>query len=559
MCEDGSSSPAGQIASLCLEGSGYDQPHKIFELQGISDIITVMQKTSMEPLKVLQQRNFPVFPSVASIELLQNKFDQRQFLRKRDLPVPSSASVMSVEDILNFAHRSVGSYPIFLKRKFPLDAESKQSAAVNSDYQGLSSSSLGSTLSYNSRSRHTKQSIILYSDDDIVDAIDQLGGDSGNSFICDNLYVEEMISFVCELAVSVVKTKDDQILSYPVVEFHRTKGQTTGTLVICPAQIAASIQQAAIDIAIKAVSILSGVGVFTVELYQLADDAIIVNEILARPHHTGLYTLHGCDRSQYEMHLRAILGLPCSQPRQVIPAVATLQIVASDQLLEAKQKFQQLLSHPGVIGTWYGNNQNKQQIGSRMGHVTLVGHDIYDLRERLELHWGIAERDHHIPAKPSMVAVVIESEASLLATKPALDILENFGISYEVCIISPYKTPTKMFTFAQNAVDRGIKVIITLESSLPVGHLSGILTSLTTLPVLTASMESSTTKSSPSGYPIAFVGVGGLENCAFMAARILALKNASLQQALEEHSIHIEEEVLRESDKHQGLKFSIRK
>ncbi|KAL7584788.1 hypothetical protein Lser_V15G44408 [Lactuca serriola] len=86
-----------------------------------------------------------------------------------------------------------------------------------------------------------------------------------------------------------------------------------------------------IDIASKVVASLEGAGVFAFELFLTEDDQILLNEVAPRPHKSGHHTIESCYTSQYEQHLRAVVGLPFGDPSMKAPAGIMYNILGEDE------------------------------------------------------------------------------------------------------------------------------------------------------------------------------------------------------------------------------------
>jgi 5-(carboxyamino)imidazole ribonucleotide mutase len=126
--------------------------------------------------------------------------------------------------------------------------------------------------------------------------------------------------------------------------------------------------------------------------------------------------------------------------------------------------------------------------------------------------------------------------------QPALDVLEELGIDYEVSVISAHRTPEKVKEYAQGAASRGIEVIIA-GAGLS-AHLPGVLASWTTLPIIGVPLPAGELKGvdaflsisqMPPGVPVACVAIGGAKNAALLAAQILGLKYQAVARACQEY------------------------
>ncbi|HUV56913.1 MAG TPA: 5-(carboxyamino)imidazole ribonucleotide mutase [Dehalococcoidales bacterium] len=143
-----------------------------------------------------------------------------------------------------------------------------------------------------------------------------------------------------------------------------------------------------------------------------------------------------------------------------------------------------------------------------------------------------------------LVAVVMGSKSDTELVQPAMDVLKELGIDYEVSVISAHRTPEKARQFALSARDKGIEVIIAAAGG--AAHLPGVLASWTTLPVIGVPLATSELKGvdalysivqMPAGIPVASMAIGtaGVKNAAYLAAEILALKYDKIKEAYEKY------------------------
>jgi 5-(carboxyamino)imidazole ribonucleotide mutase len=143
-------------------------------------------------------------------------------------------------------------------------------------------------------------------------------------------------------------------------------------------------------------------------------------------------------------------------------------------------------------------------------------------------------------AKP-LVGIVMGSESDYETMQKAEEILIEFGVAYEVSVVSAHRTPSVMFEYALKASERGLKVIIAGAGGS--AHLPGMVSSITTLPVLGVPIESKALKGldsllsivqMPGGVPTATfaIGTAGAQNAALFAVSILALNDENLCQSL---------------------------
>jgi 5-(carboxyamino)imidazole ribonucleotide mutase len=139
-----------------------------------------------------------------------------------------------------------------------------------------------------------------------------------------------------------------------------------------------------------------------------------------------------------------------------------------------------------------------------------------------------------------VVGVIMGSDSDLPVLQGAIDVLGEFGVPYEVRVVSAHRTPDVMFEYARSAVDRGLRVIVAGAGG--AAHLPGMTASLTSLPVVgvpvpLAHLDGIDSLLSivqmPAGIPVATVGVGNARNAGLLAVRILATSDPALRGALD--------------------------
>lgn len=143
------------------------------------------------------------------------------------------------------------------------------------------------------------------------------------------------------------------------------------------------------------------------------------------------------------------------------------------------------------------------------------------------------------------------SVSDLKVMQEAADILKAFGVPYEIDIVSAHRTPIKMVEFAQNARERGIKVIVAGAGG--AAHLPGMVASITTLPVIGVPVKSSNSIDGwdsvlsilqmPSGVPVATVALNGAKNAGILAVQILGIENQEIALKLQEYKQSLQAKV----------------
>ena len=139
-----------------------------------------------------------------------------------------------------------------------------------------------------------------------------------------------------------------------------------------------------------------------------------------------------------------------------------------------------------------------------------------------------------------LVGVIMGSKSDLETMQPAADILSDFGVDFEIKVVSAHRTPEAMVEYAQTAKDRGIKVIIAGAGG--AAHLPGMVASLTTLPVIGVPVPTKhlggldslySIAQMPAGIPVATVAIGNSKNAGLLALRILGLADENVAANLE--------------------------
>ncbi|HET6920317.1 MAG TPA: 5-(carboxyamino)imidazole ribonucleotide synthase [Jiangellaceae bacterium] len=189
---------------------------------------------------------------------------------------------------------------------------------------------------------------------------------------------EELIDFPRELAAVVARSPSGQAVAYPVVESVQRDGICVEVVAPAPSlpdRLAVEAQRLALAVAAE----LDVVGVLAVELFETRDGRLLVNELAMRPHNTAHWSIDGAVTSQFENHLRAVLDLPLGSPAAHAP-YAVMVNVFGGELREVYSAYRHCMSRdPALKIHWYGK---KVRPGRKVGHVTVLGDDVEDLRER---------------------------------------------------------------------------------------------------------------------------------------------------------------------------------
>jgi 5-(carboxyamino)imidazole ribonucleotide mutase len=154
------------------------------------------------------------------------------------------------------------------------------------------------------------------------------------------------------------------------------------------------------------------------------------------------------------------------------------------------------------------------------------------------------------------VGIIMGSMSDLPIMQEAADILKDFGIAYEVNVISAHRTPDLMFEYARNAHKRGVNVIIAGAGG--AAHLPGMTAALTALPVIGVPIKSATSIDGwdsilsilqmPNGIPVATVALNGAKNAGLLAVKIIGASNDQVLAQMFDYMEDLKEAVIRSAD-----------
>ena len=153
------------------------------------------------------------------------------------------------------------------------------------------------------------------------------------------------------------------------------------------------------------------------------------------------------------------------------------------------------------------------------------------------------------------VGIIMGSDSDLPIMEDAINVLKEFGIGYEVKILSAHRTPNQHAEYSRTAVERGLKVIIAAAGG--AAHLPGVTAAQTTLPVIGVTIKGKTLEGMdallsivqmPPGIPVATVAINGAKNAAILAVSILSLVNSDIKKKFSEYKKKMEKESLSKND-----------
>jgi 5-(carboxyamino)imidazole ribonucleotide synthase len=333
-------SPAGMMTKNDFSG-WLDDYSSIKKFADVSDIITLENEfIDYKKLEEIESFSKKIIPSPHTISLIQDKLTQKETLQKNNIPVPA-----------------------FIK----IDEQSsyEKTAAILGGKFILKSRQMG----YDGYGNYKVES-----ENDFKAGIEKLQQRHSN------LLAEEFINFRKELAVMVARTRTE-IKIYPVVETIQ-KNHICHT-VIAPAEIDQKLIKEAVEVSISAVESVEGTGIYGIELFLTDDDKILVNEMAPRPHNSGHYTIEACRTSQFENHIRSVLGLPLGSTEMVIPYAVMINLLGKKEGEGFPENISEVLTDPEIHFHLYGKVNSRK--GRKMGHITAIGDNLNELIEKVTL------------------------------------------------------------------------------------------------------------------------------------------------------------------------------
>lgn len=325
-------SPASGLAHHSLIGD-WDNPENLLRLARLSTVVTLENEfVDAEALAVVERHGHPLHPGSGTVKIVQDKLWQKQALLDSGIPLPRFADAPTQADVLRAA--SEFGWPLVLKKR-------------RNGYDG-------------------KGNATLRSHADLGPAWTALGGDQ------QSLFVEAWFPFERELAVMITRSVDGRAVVYPVVE--TIQRDHICHVVKAPAELSAETAARAAEVARMAVGAVGGVGTFGVELFLASDGSIAVNELAPRVHNSGHYTIEACDCSQFENHVRAVLGWPLGASKMRAPAAVMINLLGTGPGPGHPEGLDEALSVPGAAIHLYGKRTSER--GRKMGHVTALGESV---------------------------------------------------------------------------------------------------------------------------------------------------------------------------------------
>jgi len=319
--------PVGRIANR-VTADFNDEPALEKFSHGLQVVTYEFENVPVAAAKFLGER-VPVYPPAAALEEAQDRLREKRLSRRLEIPTTEFAEIAKREE-LDAAVKQVG-LPAMLK-------------TCRMGYDG-------------------KGQWLLRTAEDMEKARTELPEVP--------LILEKFVPFARELSILGVRGRGGEVAFYPLIENHHRGGILRLSLAPAP-NLTASLQQEAERAARKVLESLGYVGVLCIEFFEM-DGRLLANEMAPRVHNSGHWTIEGAVTSQFENHLRAILGMP-------LGSTAAVGVSAMINLIGEIPESAEVLNVSNAHLHLYGK---EPRAGRKLGHVTLRADQFDKLRQRM--------------------------------------------------------------------------------------------------------------------------------------------------------------------------------
>ena len=319
--------PVGRIANR-VTAAFNDQPALEKFSHGLEVVTYEFENVPVAAANFLAER-VPVYPPAAALEEAQERLREKRLFRRLEIPTTEFAEIPGREN-LDAAVKQIG-LPAMLK-------------TCRMGYDG-------------------KGQWLLRTAEDVEKARPELPDVP--------LILEKFVPFTRELSILGVRGRSGEIAFYPLVENHHRGGILRLSLASAP-NLTASLQQEAERAARKVLEALEYVGVLCIEFFEFGG-RLLANEMAPRVHNSGHWTIEGAVTSQFENHLRAILGMP-------LGSTAAVGVSAMINLIGETPESAEVLNVSNAHLHLYGK---EPRAGRKLGHVTVRADQFEKLEQRL--------------------------------------------------------------------------------------------------------------------------------------------------------------------------------
>jgi 5-(carboxyamino)imidazole ribonucleotide synthase len=332
--------PASKLATKFVKGDFKDY-ESVYNFGKLVDLITIeIEHVNTDALLKLKEEGKTICPDPQTLKIIQDKGKQKDFFKDNNLISASYKIYQDHEAILSDIENRKLNLPFVQKVcRFGYDGRGVQLVNSKKDLDNL------------------------------------LEGQS---------IVEDLVDIGKELSVIVCRNKFGEIKTYDPFEMEFNKNANLVEYLISPARVDADSRQIAVDLAEKTIKAFELVGVLAVEMFLDKDHNILINEVAPRPHNSGHHTIETALTSQYEQHIRAIMGLPLGSTDLMINSVM-VNILGEDGFSGnvVYEGLDKCIKLDGVKVHIYGKKQTKPF--RKMGHVTIIDKNIDNALKKADI------------------------------------------------------------------------------------------------------------------------------------------------------------------------------
>lgn len=329
----GTPEPMSYVTPSTVQG-GSDDFRSMADFARPCDVVTLENEFIDAALlhRIREESGTPMFPTPETFALIGDKRTEKETFERAGIPVTPWAVLPDADSAAEFGGR----------HGFPFVVKSSKGG-----YDGYGNAT-------------------VRNGEEAREAWAKLGGSAGREVIA-----EAFVDFRMELAVQVARNHTGTVV-YRCCE-SINEGHICKTVIV-PARISPQLQYQAEQLALAAVEAIDGIGQFAFEFFLTGDDRILLNESAPRPHNTGHYSIEGCVTSQFENHVRAVLGLPLGSTALRRPAAVMVNLLGKRKHPAVAENIADAMATPDAHLHIYGKLDGKP--GRKMGHLTLLGDDV---------------------------------------------------------------------------------------------------------------------------------------------------------------------------------------
>ncbi len=326
--------PTGQLADREV-AAGYEDAEAVRDFARGIDVLTFEFENVPVQSVEWAAEHCVVRPAGRVLHVCQHRLREKQFLSGAGLPLPQFAHVANLEQ-LREAVEKIGTPAVLKTASFGYDGKGQKKIEPGADLEEI-----------------------------------------WKPFEGQGAVLEQWVTFKKEISVIVARGIDGKSVSYPVCENVHEHHILDVTIV--PANVASGVAERARHLAETVAERLDLVGLLAVEMFLLADDTLLINELAPRPHNSGHFSFDASVTSQFEQQLRAVCGLPLGSTELLRPvAMANL---LGDLWAAGEPNWKAAASFPEVKIHLYGKEGARP--GRKMGHLVAFGANTEEAREQV--------------------------------------------------------------------------------------------------------------------------------------------------------------------------------